>query len=51
VRNFLCGHSKEVCSGAARKLRSTRKIKQWWRWRGRELVNSKKQRSPPYKAS
>jgi hypothetical protein len=31
VRNSLCGHSEEVRSGAARKVRSAGKVKQWWR--------------------
>jgi hypothetical protein len=33
-------------SGAARKLRSIGKMKQWRRRRGRELVNSKNQGLP-----
>jgi hypothetical protein len=49
--NLLCGHSEEVRSGAARKLRSARKMKQWWRRKNRELVNSKNRGHPPYKAS
>jgi hypothetical protein len=46
VRNLLCGHLEEVRSGAARKLRSARKMKQWWRWKNRELLNSKNQGLP-----
>jgi hypothetical protein len=46
VHNSLYGHSKEVCSGAARKLRSARKMQQWWRWKNQELVNSKNQSLP-----
>jgi hypothetical protein len=33
-------------SGAVRKLKSARKMKQWWRRRSRELVNSKNQGLP-----
>jgi hypothetical protein len=33
-------------SGAARKLKSARKMKQWWQRRSRELVNSKNQGLP-----
>jgi hypothetical protein len=36
VRNSLNGHSEEVRLGAARKLRSTRKVQQWWRWKNKE---------------
>jgi hypothetical protein len=50
VHNFLCGHSEEVRLGAARKLRSARKMQQWWRQKSRELVSSKN-RCSPYKAS
>jgi hypothetical protein len=41
VRNFLCGHSEEARLGAARKLGSARRMKQWWRRKSRELVNSR----------
>jgi hypothetical protein len=37
---------EEVRSGAARKLRSSRKMQQWWRRRNKELVNSKNQSLP-----
>jgi hypothetical protein len=43
VRNSIYGHSEEVCSGAARKLRSARKMKQWWRQKNKGLVNIKNQ--------
>jgi hypothetical protein len=46
VRNSLYGHAEEVRSGAARKLRSARKMQQWWRWKNKELVNSKNQSLP-----
>jgi hypothetical protein len=46
VRNSLNRHSEEVCSGAARKLRSARKMHQWWRQKNKELVNSKKRGLP-----
>jgi hypothetical protein len=46
VRNSLYGHSEEVLSGAARKLRSARKMQQWWRWKNKELVSSKNQSLP-----
>jgi hypothetical protein len=46
VRNLLRGHSEGMRSGAARKLKSARKMKQWWRRRSRELVNSKNQGLP-----
>jgi hypothetical protein len=46
VRNPLYGHSQEVRSGAARKLRSSRKMQQWWRQKNKELVNSKNQSLP-----
>jgi hypothetical protein len=39
--NFLLGHLEKVCSGAARKFRSTREMQQWWRRKNKELVNSK----------
>jgi hypothetical protein len=46
VRNLLRGHSEEMRSGAARKLKSARKMKQW-RWqKSRELVNSKNRGRP-----
>jgi hypothetical protein len=35
-----------VRSGAARKLRSARKMQQWWRRKNKELVNSKNQSLP-----
>jgi hypothetical protein len=41
VCNLLRGHSEGMRSGPAGKLKSTRKMKQWQRWRSRELVNSK----------
>jgi hypothetical protein len=46
VRNSLYGHSQELRSRAARKLRSAREMQQWWRRKNKELVNSKN-RSPP----
>jgi hypothetical protein len=46
VRNLLCGHSEEVHLGAARKLKSAGKMKQWRRRRGGELVNSKNRGLP-----
>jgi hypothetical protein len=46
VRNLLCGHSEEMRSGAARELKSARKMKQWQRRKSRELVNSKNQGLP-----
>jgi hypothetical protein len=46
VRNLLRGHSEEMRSGAARKLRSARKMKQWRRQKTRELVNSKNRGLP-----
>jgi hypothetical protein len=50
MRNLLHGDSEEMRSGAVRKLNSARKMKQWWRRKSRELVNSKTEVSP-YKAS
>jgi hypothetical protein len=41
VHNLLFGHSEELRSGAARKIKSAGKMNQWWWRRGRELVNSK----------
>jgi hypothetical protein len=32
---------EKLRSGAARKLRSTREMQQWWRRKNKELVNSK----------
>jgi hypothetical protein len=46
VRNLLRGHSEEMRSGAVRKLKSARKMKQWRRLKDRELVNSKNQGRP-----
>jgi hypothetical protein len=46
VRNLLRGHSEEMRSGAARKLKSARKMKQWWWRKSRELVNSKNRGLP-----
>jgi hypothetical protein len=46
VRNSLYGHSEEVRSGAARKLRSTRRMQQWWWRKSKELVNSKNRNLP-----
>jgi hypothetical protein len=46
VCNLLRGHSEEMRSGAARKLKSARKMKQWRRWKSRELVNSKNRGLP-----
>jgi hypothetical protein len=46
VRNLLRGHSEGMRLGAAGKLKSTGKMKQW-RWhRSRELVNSKNRGLP-----
>jgi hypothetical protein len=46
VCNSLNGHSEEVRSGAARKLRSARKMQQWWWRKNKELVNSKNRGLP-----
>jgi hypothetical protein len=46
VCNLLRRHSEGMHSGAARKLKSARKMKQWRRRRSRELVNSKNQGLP-----
>jgi hypothetical protein len=46
VCNFLCGHSEELHSRAARKLGSARKMKKWWRRKNKELVNSKNRGLP-----
>jgi L-rhamnose mutarotase len=46
VRNSLYGHLEEVRSEATRKLRSARKMQQWWRQKNKELVNSKNQSHP-----
>jgi hypothetical protein len=46
VRNLLTGHSEELRLGAARKIKSAGSTKQWWRRRGRELVNSKNRGLP-----
>jgi hypothetical protein len=46
VRNSLYGHSEGVRSGAARKLRRARRMHQWWRRKGKELVTSKNQILP-----
>jgi hypothetical protein len=37
---------EEVRSGAARKLRSSSKMQQWWRQKNKELVNSRNQSLP-----
>jgi hypothetical protein len=37
---------EEVRSGAARKLRSSREMQQWWRRKNKELVNSKNHSLP-----
>jgi hypothetical protein len=37
---------EEMRSGAARKLKGTRRMKQWWRWKNRERVNSKNRGLP-----
>jgi hypothetical protein len=41
VSDFLDGHLQELRSGAAKRLRSTREMQQWWRRKNKELVNSK----------
>jgi hypothetical protein len=41
VSDSLYRHMEEVCSGAARKLRSSREMQQWWWRKNKELVNSK----------
>jgi hypothetical protein len=46
VSDSLYGHMEEVCSGAARKLRSSRKMQQWWRRKNKKLVNSRNQSLP-----
>jgi hypothetical protein len=46
VRDSLDGHLLELCSGAARKLRSAREIQQWWRQKNKELVNSENRSLP-----
>jgi hypothetical protein len=46
VSNSLYGHSQELHSGAARKLRSAREMHQWWRWKNKKLVNSKNHSLP-----
>jgi hypothetical protein len=46
VSDSLYGHMEEVRSGAARKLRSSRKMQQWWRRKNKELVNSRNQSLP-----
>jgi hypothetical protein len=51
VRDSFDGHLQELRLGAAKKLRSAREMQQWWRRKNKELVNSKKTHSPPYKAS
>jgi hypothetical protein len=37
---------EEMRSGAARKLRSSREMQQWWRRKNKELVNSKNHSLP-----
>jgi hypothetical protein len=37
---------EEVRSGAARKLRSSREMQQWWLRKNKELVNSKNHSLP-----
>jgi hypothetical protein len=37
--------------GDVKKLGSAKKMQQWWRRKGNELVNSKQPHYPPYKAS
>jgi hypothetical protein len=46
VSDSLYGHMEEVCLGAARKLRSSREMQQWWRRKNKELVNSKNHSLP-----
>jgi hypothetical protein len=46
VRKLLRGHSEEMRSGAARKLKSARKMKQWRQRKSKELVNSKNRGLP-----
>jgi hypothetical protein len=46
VSDSLNGHMEEVRLGAARKLRSSRKMQQWWRRKNKELVNSRNQSLP-----
>jgi hypothetical protein len=46
VHDFLAGHLQELRSGAARKLRSTREMQQWWRQKNKELVNSENRSLP-----
>jgi hypothetical protein len=41
VTDSLDGHLLELCSGAAKKLRSAREMQQWWWRKNKELVNSK----------
>jgi hypothetical protein len=45
------GHLQELCSRAAKKLRSAREMQQWWRWKNKELVNSKNPTLPLIKFS
>jgi hypothetical protein len=46
VSDSLYRHLEEVRSGAARKLRSSREMQQWWRRKNKELVNSKNHSLP-----
>jgi hypothetical protein len=46
VHKILRGHSEEMRSGAARKLKSARKMKQWRQRKSKELVNSKNRGLP-----
>jgi hypothetical protein len=46
VSDSLYGHMEEVRSGAARKLRRSRKMQQLWRRKNKELVNSRNQSLP-----
>jgi hypothetical protein len=45
------GIRRKLRLGAAEKLKSARGMQQWWRRKNKELVNSKKLQSPPYKDS
>jgi hypothetical protein len=41
VSDSLDGHLQELRLGVAKELRSAREMQKWWRWKDKELVNSK----------
>jgi hypothetical protein len=46
VRDSLDGNLQKLHLGAARKLRSTKEMHQWWQWKNKELVNSENRSLP-----